>query len=270
MKNQKVVSREYKVMLKPDRFKGNEAAVKKAATAFWTDFERGVADVVRGTAGALGKVGARRLITFFDTGDRSLNESGYIFRERRDAGNGGGREVTLKFRHADRHVAQDRDMRARRMNGARTKFEEDIKPPFASLYSYSTTIPVRKRWSAGTMADARRLFPDIRRAVDTFNADQALAPVGGFTAREVVLEGGTFGIGKKPKVEAECALIVWYDEAKPAEKPVAVEFSYRYGDKREDYRGVMARRAFDVFNRMSQLREWVDPHPRTKTAFVYR
>jgi hypothetical protein len=53
-------------------------------------------------------------------------------------------------------------------------------------------------------------------------------------------------------------------------KPVAVELSYRYGDPRERYGGVAARRAFDVFQVIrTTLRPWVDPNAMTKTALVY-
>src|SRR5688500_10152818 len=103
-------------------------------------------------------------------------------------------------------------MTPRRAKGSRTKFEEDIKPPFTSLFSYSTTVPVDKKWSARRLRDLRRLFPDVRARLDEYSDDEALAPVG-FAARELVIEGATFRLGKSPKVDAECGLIVWYDNA---------------------------------------------------------
>jgi hypothetical protein len=50
---------------------------------------------------------------------------------------------------------------------------------------------------------------------------------------------------------------------------VLAEFSFRYGDKDEAYRGESARRACEVFSILQQLDEWVDPKARTKTAQVY-
>jgi hypothetical protein len=49
-----------------------------------------------------------------------------------------------------------------------------------------------------------------------------------------------------------------------------VELSYRYGDKKERYGGMTARRAFDLFRAIqTRLGRWVDPRPLTKTARVY-
>jgi hypothetical protein len=49
-----------------------------------------------------------------------------------------------------------------------------------------------------------------------------------------------------------------------------VELSFRYGDGKERYGGVMASRAFAVFQRIqTRLGTWVDPRPVTKTAFAY-
>jgi hypothetical protein len=39
----------------------------------------------------------------------------------------------------------------------------------------------------------------------------SLSVVNGFTARELLVTGATMRIGTKPKVDIECALIVWYD-----------------------------------------------------------
>src|SRR5688500_1145403 len=138
---QKVISREYKVMLRPQRFAGGEKALRRAAGAFWRDFGRALDDDAVRAEGDLGERKEQRLIRFLDTPAQALNAGSYIFRERRALA-GGDREMTLKFRHPDRHVAAARDMAPDSGGKARTKFEEDIKAPFISLYSFSTTLPV--------------------------------------------------------------------------------------------------------------------------------
>ena len=63
---------------------------------------------------------------------------------------------------------------------------------------------------------------------------------------------------------------VWHDDAGAVgEKPACVEFSFKYGDDQEDYRGSVARDAHDVLQALGQL-PWVHPKPTTKTALVYR
>lgn len=266
---QNVVSREYKVMLRRNRFSGNEQELLKTANAVWRDFSNRIADVALDAKGELTKIKTPRLITFFDTSKQHLNTHHYIFRERRDT-ESGEREVTLKFRHPDRNVAQDRNMKARGDGEhSRTKFEEDIKAPFLSLYSFSTTLKIGDDSTFDTLRDVARLFPDIRNRIDQFEDGRALIAVNDFTAREVVISGARLQVGKTPKVDAESALIVWYDQDGGPEKPVAVEFSYRYGDNDERYEGSTARRAFDVFDLLGRkLGSWVDPKSRTKTAFV--
>jgi hypothetical protein len=141
MKRQDVTSREYKVMLLPDRFPGAEEEARPQVDRFWTDVGRLLEPLDIPTYGAFDRVKAHRRIRFFDTVDHSLNGRRYVFRERIDIDTD-EREVTLKFRHPDRYVAQDRDMDGRADGDTKTKFEEDVKPPFVSVFSYSTTITV--------------------------------------------------------------------------------------------------------------------------------
>jgi hypothetical protein len=269
MQRQKIVSREYKIMLRPKLFTGAEKALLAHAHALWRDVAGKVGPVALGAAGDLSRIKTRRLITFRDTPKRRLNDARYIFRERR-AENGSGREITLKFRHPDRFLAQARKMQAK-ASAAKTKFEEDIKSPFVSLYSFSTTVAIDADASFTKLRDVLRLFPDLATRLDDAGEAEPLRVVNHFTAREVVIDGATMQIGKTPGVDSECALIVWYDAHGEGGKPVAVELSYRYGDKDEAYGGGVTRRASDVFDAIqSELEQWVDPKPMTKTAFVFQ
>jgi hypothetical protein len=270
---QNVVSREYKVMLRPARFTGDRDDLLEHAASLWKDLSRLIRDVAISTAGSLSEVKPPRLISFFDTRDHELNEAGYIFRERLEL-EGGKREITLKFRHADRFLSQARDMRSSGVAKSKTKFEEDIKAaakaPFVSLYSFSTTIGVDadSKWPA--VRDVVRVFPDVGKRLEGVDPAAALKRVNNFTARELVLRGATARIGKTPDVDAEWALIVWYKDKGPKGKPATAELSYRYGDDNEAYEGGLTRRACDIFSLLqSGFKRWVDPNPRTKTAFVF-
>ena len=269
MEHKKVTSREYKVMLRPDRFRGDEARVLKRAGAFWEDFERILRRVDCSPKGRLAEIEDRRRISFLDTASKRLNRDDYIFRERQDLSSG-QREVTLKFRHPDRHVTQDRDLRARTSNRARSKFEEDIKAPFTSLYSFSTTVLIGGNRRFESLSDVGRLFPHVLASLPGARGDERLVVVNGFNARELVIVGGKLRLRKGQQGVADCALIVWYKHGRRSDKPVAVEFSYRYGDKNEEYNGETSLRAFDVFDGLqNRLKRWVHTRSRTKTALVY-
>lgn len=256
-------------MLRPKRFSGDEKALLRAAGAFWRDFCASARDIVIKSDGDLKKIKTRRLITFFDTAKQHLNRSSYVLRERHDI-DGADRRVTLKFRHADRVVAEDRNMDAVRPQNVRTKFEEDIKAPFRSLYSFSATLQNPADKTPRTLGDLARLFPDVTGRFEGARRSEPLAAVNDFTAREVVVEGGSIRLGKQPHVSAECALIVWSNNAGRGHSRVAVEFSYRYGDKDEKYDGISALRACDALHVLMKLTKWTDPNGGTKTAFVYQ
>ena len=63
-----------------------------------------------------------------------------------------------------------------------------------------------------------------------------LAVVRDFCARELVLVGAAVLLGKSD-IDAECAMVVWHDDDDPATPPVCVEFSFKYANEDEDYRG---------------------------------
>jgi hypothetical protein len=131
-------------------------------------------------------------------------------------------------------------------------------------------VPVRERKTFAALGDVARMFDDVPARLAGFAPEETLAVVNGFTARELVLGGGAVRLSRKRKIAAECGLIVWYDDDRTHGRPCAVEFSYRYGDRRERYPGVVSQRAYEVFRTLqTALDSWVEPKPRTKTAFVY-
>ena len=269
MAQEHVVSREYKLMLRAHLFTGAEDALLRKAGAFWGAVTQAIRDVVLDTDGDLDTITKRRFIRFYDTQSQRLRQNDYIFRERVDIVSG-AREVTLKCRHPDRYVAQDRNMAAEGQH-SKAKFEEDIKPPCQALYSYSTTQQIAEDKKLNRMNDPGRLYPGLPEQLPMYDEDEALTVVGTLTARELVLTGADFQIGKEPKVEAECALIVWYDVQDDTQTPQVVEFSFRYSNNDEQYSGAVAKCAYDVFQRLQgeTLARWVDPASKTKTAYVY-
>ena len=271
MADLKIVSREYKAMLKASRFAGDERRLLETAGRFWRDAGKAFADVVVDVGGNLSDIQAHRLIRFYDTPKRELNCSAYIFRERVEL-DGKRREVTLKFRHPDRYVAQDRDMRAAEGDDVRTKFEEDIKPSFQSLYSHSTTQRIETGKVLDAVKDVSRFYPGLKQDLPGLAKDTPIEVVDKFTARELVIGGAGLQLGKSRRIAAECVLVVWYDHAKPdkGDTPVVAEFSFKYGDGGEDYNGGAVRRAYEAFTLLQNgLPDWVDHASKTKTAFVY-
>ena len=147
-------------MLRPERFAGSEDECRRVVAAFWDDVRGALEPLDIPTEGEFGEVKARRRICFLDTAERGFNGRRYIFRERIDV-ESDEREVTLKYRHADRYVAQDRRMDVEGGDDAETKFEEDVKPPFISVFSYSTSVKVGPDREFGRVEQVVDLFPGL-------------------------------------------------------------------------------------------------------------
>ena len=267
MKTQKVVSREYKLMLQPAKFAGSEKHLMAVADQLWGELVEAITPFVVRIDGALDTISKHRLVAFLDSRARHLCVGGYHFRVRRTL-EGSRPEVTLKFRHPDRYVAEARQMKSRIR--ATVKFEEDIKRPFVSFYGFSTRGRVGRKNVPDTLAAVAALFPDLPKRLGKIDGSLKLRVVNGFTAREIVVTGPMLTIGTKPRVEIECALIVWYNHRDTTNAPVAVEFSFRYGNTNGRYTGKAARRAYNIFETLQHsLPEWLDPNCTTKTALVF-
>jgi hypothetical protein len=263
----KIISREYKVMLQANAFEGGAQQFLNAASNFWLEFADAIDKRVGDQDGDLKTIGTHRTISFYDTDKRVLQNNSYIFRERKNVETQ-IREVTLKFRHQDRYFSQDRNMQA--AEGGKTKFEEDIKPVFETLYSFSTTQKISETKNLNKLKDATLLYPGLGDKLEQVDEDEAIEIINGFNAREIVIEGAKFQIGKNPRLDSECALILWYDKNGDDQKPLVAEFSFRYGDKDGEYQGDTARRTYDVFQILQEkLKHWIDMDSKTKTAFAY-
>ncbi|MEH1974865.1 MAG: hypothetical protein V7K64_11025 [Nostoc sp.] len=261
--SKKVVYREYKVLLKNNLFIGNEQELLKNANQFWHAFSQAINNITSEVNGNLDEIADQRFIRFYDTREYILYKNNYIFRERVDVNNH-QREVTLKFRHRDRYISQDRNM-----NRGEAKFEEDIKTPFEILYSFSDTQTIFTEKKLNKIQDATQLYPDLVDKVSLLKAEDEIKTIG-VTIREIVIKGAKFQIRNQPRLDSKCALIIWYDNNHDPEKPIAVEFSFKYGDENEAYSRKLAQKAYDIFHILQEiLIFWVDLESGTKTAYIY-
>lgn len=263
---QPVISREYKLVLKADKFSGDESSILQHAQSFWSELTKLVPPDLGTIVGMPDTIDSRREIRFYDTKDVMLNKSSYIFRERTEQPDG-GTEVTLKFRHPDRYISQDRNMTPRKLAG-KTKFEEDIKAPFLKLYSYSTTVPVSEETKRGKVKHIIKLYPGLAEKIAADLHEENIAVVNDMTIQEIVVTGASVGFGRNAEEEAECAFIVWYGSGE--KHPMIVEFSFRYGNKKERYSGAAAQCAYTLFLLIQhQMKHWISTDDATKTGFVF-
>jgi hypothetical protein len=266
---QTINSREYKLMLQASKFKGDQDGLSTAVTTLWTDLVGIIVPHAVSVSGTGEVEQRRRAVRYLDTADHWLRANDYVFRERLDLDKD-KRRVTLKFRHADRYISQDRDMKPAEDLDQDMKFEEDIAPPFRKVYSYSSNTVVSADHEFATLGDIAAIYPGLAKATGKFPKDDKLRPVGDFTAWELVAKGVGFQIRKDPELFAACSLTLWYADDEDYE-PVVAEFSFKYEGDEADYSAKLAGRAYDAYLAMQgQLGDWLDPKPTTKTAFAYK
>ena len=282
-KTRPVTSREYKMMLRAKRFEGSKRDILAAAESFRATFARAIMKSIVSKQGdplAHGEFEPLEdekqvTVQFFDTKDRRLRKSSFVFRQRQPI-TGGPLELTLKRRHPDRFFVSGSE------TGRKTKFEEDIKATqthsFISLHSLSGKA---KEVAADTefksLKDIRGFFKPLKKQLgDTYNGSEKLLRVCNFTAIQTVLVGVELSISDQ--IRAECALIVWHQKGGDAQSPAVVEFSFRYrdkelGSKQEPFTAEMAKRGSHILQALrdedSPVANWVDIKGPTKTAYAY-
>ncbi len=261
--NPDVTSREYKLMLDPSHFIYNDEStnVSSLLSAVETSIENTIMRNVTGSP-YLAKI---RDVKFYDTANScELMGMGYSFRERIENNNS---EVTLKFRDADRYIADFEDLSAI-SSSAETKLESDIgytsTVPFKVVYSHSTKVPNTR--NINEMKDINVQFPGFETNYG-YTDSTALSLVGNLTIREHVYKGLTIDLGQ---FDAEISVTLWYNGIPSGtQSPVVAEISYKYLDASADYTKAVVNRAKTAFLALQGLTAWVDSNSKTKTQFVY-
>ncbi|MCA9950767.1 MAG: hypothetical protein KDE48_14050 [Anaerolineales bacterium] len=281
MSNKPITSREYKLMLKTDRFRNrndgsNEfmdmvvSLIENQGGEVKTDFEE-----------------KERRVWYLDTPAFALRQNGYILRLRQEMEAAKQFKLTLKYRHPDRYLASETQVLASAMaevkyreddDDIETKFEEDILLHSASKFAYSTSIRMNGRPNLNALADAIDIFPGLETL--PIPDDTPMAKVNGFTAQEVKRESGKIDFDMKPKIKP--CLSFWYLSDEAGGYPLVTEFSFDYDvldeeherlikhpDRLEHFPLPVVENANIFFNAIQSHLSWFDLTGSTKTAFAY-
>jgi hypothetical protein len=159
--------REYKLILRPDRFTSPEALHEFGKVVRGAAKKAGVA-VTR--PGEVQKEHLREIV-FFDTPSFDLYEGSFILRQRAAHQDGwpiGDSELTLKFRHPEVDAAASIDVRPATEHGFRVKFKEELLPPrghgdgMRSLFSHNVVLSMPPEHLQADVARAEHVFPALR------------------------------------------------------------------------------------------------------------
>ncbi len=285
-------SREYKLMLVPERFAGGapqEAVRRFARDQLEPAVRRAFGDEA---ADELKKKGfdldERRSVRFWDTDDCVLIRSGFALRERVDLSDEGRPtskpEITLKFRSSDLFLTANMQLAARAgAKDAESKFEEDlgalavrtasgeaiVSMPRSSRsqFSRSTTQTVDRRTVPRTLKGVEDLYPkfddDLRLVAGESDMSAKLAPSQEY--RELVYKSSKIDLAKDMKTSF--ALTIWYEGADNRTRPTLAEISFSYETDDGAVSAEAARRGPGLFLALQDL-DWADPGQPTKTALA--
>ncbi len=264
---------EAKLILKPDRFTSVQAfrdfgkivqrTAKKVGVAFIEDRYVGMRPEVRE-------------ITFGDTPDFRLYNSGFILRRRITYVDGfpvGDPEIVFKFRHPDEQKATALDVRPKIAGKYRIKFKAEALPlknqvgGYRILYSHNCQFGLSQMHDADktSIATLVKVFPAL--AVIKKSDDEKISLVNDGIVEEVLLPLGQLDFGKG--VVAKCDIGLW--RTRGEHKSLVGEFAFQVKfDRREDVAVKQKKLAAQFYITLQHdVEDWLALGV-TKTGMVYR
>jgi hypothetical protein len=278
--NRTVTSREYKLLLRPDRFRER----RRGAAALWSLVEFLIQERQGNEIYQEQDEELRRLTWFLDTPATEFQRRGLTLRVRQEPDEDDPFKLTLKFRDPDRYVAAGQDLACTRpVKDKDNKFEEDILPPFNSKFSRSVSFRAGELPPLATLGQASDLFPGL--AALGIPAGTPLGMVNGFQAREIAHRIGQLHFvrmpvarGSKPDFLVKCCLTFWYLLGEADEWPLTTEFSFDYDlpdadpdhpDRLEQFSPEVVAGTNLFFRALQQQAGWLEGSGTTKTAYAY-
>jgi hypothetical protein len=260
--------REYKLILRPDRFTSPEGLHEfcKLVRSAAKKEEVGVARPQPGGENLL------REIVFYDTPTFDLYERAFILRQRaqhRDGWPVGDSELTLKFRHPELDEAAAIDVRPATEHEFRIKFKEEVLPPkgraggMRSLYSHNVVLTLPPENLQKDVERAARVFPTLRTLLARA---KPLEVVQRARITEVLDEVGVLDFGHGLTAKATVAL--WRTGV--VGPSLVGELAYQCKFERDEDVHVKARKRADaLYTRLQDAaRDWLALGV-TKTRVVY-
>jgi hypothetical protein len=287
--------REYKLLLRPMKFKGDPSDA--LANAFWTKHLRPIIQRLNkrsnGKARFKGQFEPARIrnVRYWDTKSHALAGSELTLRQRGKASDEEGKqEITLKLRTSDLFISALTTVTGSQRD-VETKLEEDIAPLQVQLapagrgrkvvadysatrsrFSRSTTQSIGSDAVPSTLAQACGLFP-------TLEANLMRRHKRGLTLKTRLASGPRIEehVFKGPKVElgsgisGEFALTLWYFEKKRKKRKVlkVSEISFKCDLDGGLMPVPVARRAHRLFVAMQEeLADWANVQDSSKTELA--
>jgi hypothetical protein len=253
-----LASKEYKVLLTPSNFNAQPlTAANQFLSELKTNLKNAGSDRTIDSTFSDDEV---RAVRFYNSpGTCRLKNAGYMLRTRGDTAGG---EVTLKFRSSSPSIAAASDVSAS-VSDAKTKFEDDIMPPFNETFSHSTTEGLSATKNLNILVDVTDLFPGTRSL--NLPKKDTLSLVGNLDIIERIYAGPSSDLGSS---DADFSLTLWF--VGNALTPAVAEMSFKVKADNGDFTGKVTDRSKLLFDTMRAMNLWVSMSTITKTEWVYQ
>lgn len=269
---QSVTSREYKLILAPDRFLDRLSGLKQLFAMVEQEAKEsspaGVPALVKNRIGRQDEI---RTTHYLDTPEHDLFASGFNLRDRTEwnirddgtkEGGEGTRKLTLKLRTCDRKRAIGADLSAPD-RGGRAKLEEDVLPA-RRVFSKSTTLkafagPLR---SVGDLIGVFPMLPELQAW-----RSRPLLRVRDRTFIEPFHSLCTIRFGSGGTV-IRAGVSFWY-QGEACGRPAIAELAYTNEATNGAFHADTEAGAERLFEALQAQPGWFDPNGTTKTRFAY-
>lgn len=261
--------REYKILLRPERFTSAQAFKDfwHAARRVAREFDVKLEDVEDAFASQV------REVLFFDTPAFDLYNNHFIVRLRTRYHEGwpmGTPELTVKFRHPDFDTAAKVDVRPALAGETRIKFKEELLPSperlgdLRSIFSHNAVLALPRPAMNLALRNITHAFPAFR-AIEA-QGDAPIELVNDMAVEEVQVNAGMMHFGHH--YIGKTTIAVW--RSRKLEKPVCGEFAYQCKFRKSDDVHAMTLEKAAAFHKNLQeaAADWVLLGT-TKTALVY-
>jgi len=264
LKEDKVLSRECKMLLLPEKF----ADMKPALKDFWHIVEKvGSAQGLKiKKIDGSDREYTKREVSYLDTEKFDLYKNSYILRRRVEDGD---IDITLKFRNPDVIVSSKADVCPRPKCSGKTVMEEDVVVKgeiFEHMFSKSGKTILSSDPEA-TIGSYSAVYPGIMRL--GLPEKTQLRVVNGVKIKEIGVEYGNICLTKN--ITAKASFAIWYVEGEDAVFAAEFSYKYKYKDSPSKRELTLAHEVSDEFFR--KLRDgaklWIATGL-TKTGMVYK
>jgi hypothetical protein len=261
--------REYKLLLKADRFHKPEAFHK-----FWKLAHHAAKPLGIKLTKPDKEISPHvREVVFYDTPHFKLYTHGFILRRRTFYKHGlpePNFELVLKFRHPDKEVAAAVDVRPLLPCVHVIKFKEEILlprdggPGMRTVYSHNCELDTPNTILLQRFETTAQAFPALRRA--DANPKAALTAVNNSSIEEYMVNLGMLDFGGHLSAKADLA--VW--RVRTTDSPLVAEFGFQIKFDRPEALHKKARELSEFFytGLQSRAAEWIQ-RGTTKTALIY-